>query len=191
MNFELITPAASLPLTLAETKQHLRVDFSDDDALIETLIGAAADAVEQMINRVLINSTYAHYFPMFPSTDSELELQAGVSSITSVQYLDADGALQTLDPATYELGKGTVNCLRLANSQSWPTTLTHPEAVTVTVVAGFGADRHSVPDSVKAAMKLLISHWYENRESTVIGTISGELPMAVHLLLSKHKVAYI
>ena len=49
----LIAPAEE-PLTLAETKQHLRVDHNEDDALISTLIASACQAAESRTGRVLI-----------------------------------------------------------------------------------------------------------------------------------------
>ncbi len=38
-----------------------------------------------------------------------------------------------------------------------------------------------------AAMLLLIGHWYENRESVVVGTITAELPMAVEALIGPYR----
>jgi len=43
-------------------------------------------------------------------------------------------------------------------------------------------------DTIRAAMLLLIAHWYENREAVVVGTITSELPMAVDALLSASAV---
>ena len=42
-------------------------------------------------------------------------------------------------------------------------------------------------DDITAAMLLLIGHWYTNRESVVVGTITSELPMAVEALISPYR----
>lgn len=44
-------------LTLEEAKQHLRVDHSDDDTLIEAYSGAAVGQVLQYCNLALVPST--------------------------------------------------------------------------------------------------------------------------------------
>jgi hypothetical protein len=41
---------------------------------------------------------------------------------------------------------------------------------------------------MRQAMLLLIGHWYNNRESVQIGAAPAEVPMAVDMLLSPHKV---
>lgn len=42
------------PVTLDEAKKHLRVEFNDDDALIEGLIVAARQWAEDFLNRSLV-----------------------------------------------------------------------------------------------------------------------------------------
>lgn len=42
-------------------------------------------------------------------------------------------------------------------------------------------------DDITTAMLLLIGHWYANRESVVVGTITSELPMAVESLISPYR----
>jgi uncharacterized phiE125 gp8 family phage protein len=184
MKRKLVTAATSYPLTLAEVKDHLRVDQDLEDQLIESLIGAATEAVEGLVHRPLVNSTWTHYFDRFPG-ELSYELQPGVSSITSITYLDENNVEQTLAASVYELSEDWVPMFRLAPDQDWPDVLDHPDSVRVTVVSGFGADRHAVPDNIKAAMKLMISHWYENREAVTPGSLN-ELPVAVNMLLNRY-----
>lgn len=42
-------------------------------------------------------------------------------------------------------------------------------------------------DALTTAMLLMIGHWFENRESVVIGTIATELPMAVNSLIKPYQ----
>jgi uncharacterized phiE125 gp8 family phage protein len=46
MSVVLITPPAADVLSRDEVKQHLRVDFSDDDALIDGFIAAAVNQLD-------------------------------------------------------------------------------------------------------------------------------------------------
>ncbi len=56
MPMQLITPAAAEPVSLAEAKLHLRVDFDEDDALIQALISAARQAAETLTQRQLVTA---------------------------------------------------------------------------------------------------------------------------------------
>ena len=62
-------------------------------------------------------------------------------------------------------------------------------AVKVTFTAGFG-DASTIPDDLKAAVKLLIGHWYEHREA-VVGVeardSSTPLPLGVDLILDGYR----
>lgn len=50
-------------------------------------------------------------------------------------------------------------------------------------------DEHALvlDDDMVTAMLLLIGHWYANRESVVVGSISTELPMAVAALIDPYR----
>lgn len=48
---------ATEPVTLAEAKRWLQVDFTDDDALITDLITAARETIEQYTNLALVDKT--------------------------------------------------------------------------------------------------------------------------------------
>ena len=65
----------------------------------------------------------------------------------------------------------------------YPSTYPVPNAVTVRFVAGYT----SVPAGIKAAMKLLIGHWYKNREAVNVGNIVNVMPLAVESLLWSFK----
>lgn len=65
--------------------------------------------------------------------------------------------------------------------QIWPIVRQQLEAVQVTYVAGFGG-LYTVPDAIKTAIKMLVAHWYENREAVTPGPLSP-VPMAVEALL--------
>ncbi|MGY6355676.1 head-tail connector protein [Citrobacter amalonaticus] len=55
---------------------------------------------------------------------------------------------------------------------------------------GYAEDEDSIllGDDVKAAMLLLIGHWYANREAVNIGNITTEIPFAVEALLQPYRI---
>ncbi len=177
------TPPAVEPITLAEAKLHLRVDLDDDDDLITSLIVAARQVCEGRLRRALVTQVWDLTLCGFPECGPIRVPLPPLVSVGSVKYRDGAGVQQTLSGSVYVVAAGTPGAIHLADGQSWPTTQEHPEAVTVRFTAGYGAAA-AVPDCIKAAMKLLIGHWYENREAVNVGNITSEVPMAVTALLA-------
>lgn len=46
-------------------------------------------------------------------------------------------------------------------------------------------DAWTVPESIRIAIYLLISHWYENRSP--VGQVTGEIALSVSAILSPHR----
>ena len=46
----------------------------------------------------------------------------------------------------------------------------------------------SIPDGLLHAVKLLVAHYYENRNIVVVGTISSQVPNMIHSLLNPYRI---
>jgi uncharacterized phiE125 gp8 family phage protein len=154
------------PLDLAQAKAHLRVDSEDENALISGLITTARQMVETFTGRVLMRQERDVILPGF--TDP-MRLGAPLASVTSITYVDADGATQTLAPTEYLVIAPTAQpepagFVTLAYDKSWPTTREQVNAVTIRAALGY-ATPDAVPASLRAAVLLLIGDLYENREA--------------------------
>jgi uncharacterized phiE125 gp8 family phage protein len=195
----LSTAATGLAVTLAEAKAHLRVDIGDDDALILSLIGAATLEAEHLMQRAVMPQTWAltldgfrHHAPRYwlsrpPSQAIELD-RPPVSEIVSVQYVDMAGALQTLDPAKYQLVRGEYSAVIVpAFGQQWPSTRQQADAVQITFNAGY-ADAASVPELIKAWIKLRIGTLYENREMFAVDARLTFVDLPFDGLLDRYRV---
>lgn len=181
----LITPPSDTPISLSEVKGHCRVDHNDDDTVLTSLLNAAVaylDGWSGVLGRCLVTQTWRQDFDAF----GILRLPLGpVASISSVTYYDADNEQQTLSADAYALLADELGAyVGLKPDQSWPSTYGRADAVSVTFVAGTAAA--DVPWPIKAAILLLVAHWYENREAAAAGAMS-ELPMAVSALISPHR----
>lgn len=165
MALKLIIAPALLPITVAEAKAHLRVDVSDDDTLITAYITAAAQLAEQATGRALLPQTWEITLDAFP--DAFELTRTPVTSITSLIYADATGTDITLSNTLYTLDTadefGPAYCVP-AYGTTWPATRDQVNAVRLRFVAGW-ADAASVPESVKAWVKLMVGAMYENREA--------------------------
>lgn len=188
---------ASEPISTAVAKLQLRVDGSTDDTLIETLCAAAREYVEDRTQRKLITQTWdlkLDQFPVRGAGQPAIVLPfLPVASISSITYTAEGGSSTVLNSALYTtdilLGPnaGPVRIVP-AFEQAWPSTRAVINAVVVQFVCGYGASGTSVPGGFLAAMKLLIGHWYTNRESVVVGAISSELEHGVDDFISQYKV---
>jgi len=74
-----------------------------------------------------------------------------------------------------------------AYQQTWPSTRSVANAVTIRFVCGY-ASAAAVPFSMLAAIKLLVGHWYSNRESSVVGATVQTIPQGVDSLIWQSKV---
>ena len=172
--------AAACPLTLAEIKLHLKVDFSDDDALITQLMLAATSWAENFQNRTYINRSRTQVLDSFP--DVIRPPYPPLVSIDSITYIDTAGATQTLSSSVYDVD--TTNepgRVVPAYGQTWPSIRSDINAVTVTYTAGYGA-AEDVPDPAKAAIKLLVDHLYTHRGG-VSEIPTNEVPLGIRDLL--------
>jgi hypothetical protein len=101
-----------------------------------------------------------------------------------VIYRDANDILQTCASSLYFVAveEGIPGWLQLQDGESWPTHKTALDAVQVEFTAGYGDTADTVPATARQVVKLLLSHWYENREGVLTGTISKPLEFAISSL---------
>ena len=176
MSLTLITAPAAYPVTTAEAKAHLRVDGSDEDTLIDGLIAAAADYVEQYTGRAIGTQTWELALDAF--SDTILLPKGPVQSVTSVKYSDTAGVEQTVSADDYTLDASEPAWIVRNSDASWPATLTGINVVRVRYVTG------NVPAAIKHAVLLLIGDWYSARED--MGARST-IPNGVQALLTNFR----
>lgn len=177
-------PPTQIALSLSQIRQHLRLDadFVEEDTLLLLYAQAAQDYVERFTRRQLLTATFVLAVDGFPMCGVLGLPRPPLQSITSVEYLDSAGGLQTLDPSVY--GVDTLSepgRLYVRQGQSWPATLAEIHAVTITYVAGW-ATYAQVPATLQMALLLLIGHCYEHREATVEKSLT-EIPLGITALL--------
>lgn len=172
--------ATSEPITTADAIAQCKAQGLGDDAYFATLITSARSYVEAYCGTPLIARTITvkcdtfgdfSAFPVVP-----------LQSVSSVSYVDGNGATQTLATSIYEVRTdGLTASLALKADQSWPTIQTGSR-ITVTSVVGYS----TVPEAVIMAIKFLISQWYDNR-TPFSERIPTELPNTVEALLSNYR----
>lgn len=176
-------PAADVLDRDTEVKQHLRIDHTDEDDLLDVYIAAATKLVDGytgILGRALVNQTWKQNFAGWSDC---MRLRVGpVSSITSVKYYDEDNTQQTLSASVYTYLTDALGAyVRRAPDQSWPGHYSRLDAIEVLWVAGYGAAGSAVPAGVRTAMLLAIGNWYDNRDGAM------ELPPASLALLRPYR----
>lgn len=176
------------PVSVEEAKDHMRVDLADDDALIAGLITAAREHLEGQARPQLamITQTWQYVADGWPAGDTLVLRPWPLQSVTSVKYTDEDGTEATFSSSNYVVDTyGSPARVRLKTGVSWPTvTLQALNGLVVEFVAGYGNTSASVPQRLRQAILLLVSHWYENRELVMTsGAVPKALPFAVDALM--------
>ena len=181
------------PVTLEELKDHLRgVSTADEDALLQSYLCVAREAVEvEEVSRALLTQTLELRLDGWPWSHRVGIYSRGIrlprpplQSVSSIAYIDANGATQTLDAALYTVDP-YVEPGRIvpAYGVAWPNLRAVPACVTVTYVAGW-TDRGKVPERIRHAIKLLAGELYENREAATAEAALARIPTYEHLLIS-------
>lgn len=186
------TPPAVEPVTLSEAKAHCRVDTSDDDAYISTLITAARQWVEEYLDRSLVNTQWTMRLDAFPY---EIELprppiaSSGTVTAVTLTYTLGDDSTATLSTSAYRVDRqSTPGVVRQLRNGTWPANLDDYNAVQVTWWGGYGATGSTVPAAIRHAMLMLCSHWYETRGATLsTGAVPQDVPFGVLALLDSVK----
>ena len=193
----LVSPASVMPVSLDDAKSQLRVDHSDDDALISRLIESATgwiDGWSGVLGRAIMQQTWRQQYDSFAS---RMRLVVGpVLSVSSITYHDIDGNQQTVSSDVYALRNyADWAYVSLANDKEWPSHDGREAGIEINYVSGH-ASPGEVPAAIKHAILMLVASWYENREA-VGGAIAGrsgdpvEIPLGVHELLAPYKRSYL
>ena len=180
------------PVTLAEAKHQCGVaeELDHHDARLNSLIVAATRFVERAMGRQLINATWDLVLDRFPGGAEPILIpKSPLVSVTSITYLDTDGASQTWSSANYRvLTTKEPGHVALAYQIAYPALRGIESQVTVRFVAGYGATRLTVPEPIKQCILLLVGHWFKNREATITGTIQTTTELAVDSLIANYVV---
>lgn len=187
----LVSAPSIEPITLNEAKAHLRVDFTDDDDYITTLITAARMITEERTNRALITQTWDYIVDDFPQSNYIKIRKPSLQSVENVYYIDSDGNENIMDTSLYVVDtKSSPGRIFLGFAKIWPVVILQPaSAVRIQFTAGYGDTPDTIPQPIKQAMLYLISNWYENREPIELERrYAVKIPMTFDLLIGPYKV---
>ena len=197
MGLQLITAPLVYPITLEEAKAHLRVDYSDDDALINALISAATlhvDGKDGWLGRALVEQTWDLHLDAFPCDAIKIPLPPLIS-VTGVFYRDDDGIERTMLSEDYEVDNRSEPGWVVPGDDGWPSVLDTINTVRVRFVAGYASGEDSpsdatdyIPMPIKQGILMYVATMYAHRENFVIGQSAVGLPWAAEQLLQPYRI---
>ena len=148
----------SEPITLAEAKAYMKIDYGDDDEMIEGLITAARQLLEEKLNVGMITKSYTE-----EHDGGAYSIRLKRSPVTAVETVTLNGTDTTTEiPANMYIR--SKNVLKHRYGQ-FPRGRGFA-AVTVTYTGGY-ADAINVPRPLTLALKQLTAYMYENRGDDV------------------------
>lgn len=185
MKLTVVTPPATEPLSLVEVKEYLRIDGTDQDAVLGAIIKAARRFCENVQRQAYITQTLELALDAWPREAHITLPRAPLRSVTAVTYTDKDGAEAIMPPSDYIADtRAEPGQVVLAYGKNWPSVTLQPvNGVVIRYEAGYGTAATTVPETAKQAMWLLVGHWNERREAVLTGTISKEIEFGVNALL--------
>lgn len=179
----LVTAASSEPVSVTEAKTRLRIDGTDDDTDLGLMIKDAVARIDgpNGVGICMEQQTWEMSLDCFPEI-IYLPLSP-VASITSITYIDGNGAEQTLADTEYKIDTPTRRLVP-AYGKSWPSTRYEISAVKIRFVVGYD----DVPDDLKQAIFLMVGHSYAHREAVGAKEMSA-IPEGVKSILDRYRVA--
>lgn len=175
----LSTPPVNTPL-LATAKEHVAVETSASDALLQRFVDAAVRYVELASRTSLFDQSRTLVLDSFPDQDFIQLYSSPVKTVTSfTTYNELDVADATFNKFTVDV---VGSRLLLNYGYYWPTYLRSNSAVKIIYVSGYGTTVAALPPNLVQAVMLLVATWFANRESGGCA-VTPEMAMGVSDLI--------
>jgi uncharacterized phiE125 gp8 family phage protein len=168
MPTKVITSPTYEPISAADVAEYIRVDdLAQDELLLEGMITAARQYLEQYLARPIATQTLEEALTGWANP---IVLDSSLQSVTSIKYLDLNGAEQTLASNQYLVDTYSEPAqITPAYNVEFPELYAVPNNVKVRYVAGYTSgsspDLNPMPKPLRFAMMLIIGDLYANREA--------------------------
>ena len=161
-------------ITLDEAKSHLHVDYDDDDVYITGLI----DLVEELVLTEIQGRSV--------TTEGWVTTNGTVNLVGyQANFLDYSiGDIIVLPNETPRIIATITTNDTLTVSVAFTLSLAN---VTYIVYTGLPTLNGALPLGLRQGMLLILGHYYNNREATIIGVGATELPLGYKNLLHTYK----
>ena len=168
----------SLSLSTADVKSYLKIDYSDDDTLIQNMITSARVYLENYLSRDLVAKSRKYYIPLSETGKFDIPF----SPINSIIYVQVDGV--NLESGSYEINGIKDKSIDLKQ--------TNAKNVIVRYNTQSIAEQDAIQiNAVHHAIKIIVADLYENRTNYVIGQTINSIPIGAKNLVAGFKSMYV
>lgn len=201
---DLVSAPAVEPISLAEAKEYIRVDGSDEDSIISNLIAAARQNTELYTRCAFVSQTWRMFIDIFPASmsntwwdgvrdgaacefnsDGSIEVPlAPLQSVIHIKTYDDSDLFNILDGSNYKVStysgvtasNGEIN---LKKGKSWPSVTRSKNGVEIQFIAGYGDNASDVPVQIKQAILEEVAFMYENRGGCGNGSLNSSIARSI------------
>ena len=179
---KLVTAPTGYPVSVSELRQQcsLLPDEQDWDELLLSLQKAAVDSVQRHTGVQMMTATYRLQLDELPASRP---IELPMPPLQSVTSFLVDGVAYTAYSADTNSTPGRL----IQTDDSWPSVTATYAGIKIEYTAGHTTSS-LVPEVLRQAVKLLVAHWFANREAVVTGTIATEIPLGVQRLLDNASI---
>lgn len=177
---------ATEPVTLDELKALARIDGSEEDTLLSSLLVAARIHIEQTFGLALINQEWSYFLNEWPASHELRVPRSPVQSVSALRVYDSRNVATTVDAADY-YAVVSPRSIRLEGRSGavWPNPGRRTNGVEIAFGAGFGAEAYEIPEPIRQAILVLAAWWFDEQIPAAGHTLSA--PPAVLALLSPYR----
>lgn len=162
-------------VALEELKEYMRIEHDAEDALLKRLQRSAYEWVEQFTCRSLLTTKWC--FKSLPLKEgSEIKLCLPFPNLLQIENVH-----HVFTPTNKEKIKRYI--VQEKNNIPYVHLLSKGVPIEVIYHAGFGAHPDFVPEAFSHAVKVLVAHWYKNREGSICG-----IPDTVETFLHPYQI---
>lgn len=185
MSVTLMAPPALEPVSLAQMKDHLRVEHASEDTLISAYITSGRLHIEAFLSKVLIWQNWRINFDRLPVGKAVHLPLAPILALNTVSFYTEQTGPNTIPPVDYTIDLDSFRPRFLLHLQRQ--NLRAFGAYELDVTAGYGPAAEDVPADIRQALRLLVAYWYENREAAT-PLAREHMPHGVRTILEAHRL---
>lgn len=160
-------------VNLEELKAHMRIDHNAEDTILKSLQRAAYDWIEQFTGRSILTSEWK-YLTTGLKASSEVRHALpfpNLLGVESVHHVFPNSKREKIKRFTLDQRFGVEYLCMM--SKGVP--------IEIVYSAGFGPHPRFVPEAFHQALKILVAHWYEQREGC-------DVPATVDTILRPYQI---